>query len=463
MKKIIIAVCMMIVTAATMQVSAATYNASTLHNAVSRSETVQDLFFKRWEIIKEKELYVDFYGKLNWISGFKVKSYNSGNDQYESIDMTLVRTYGSLSLLYPVFGGYSRQLVKERSSRGLSYTKEEKDGEDGKEEKGKGMFGLWKPKNLIVGFTATGFHYGLTRKAEIDRGDAGTDTISDYKYSQFFDDIFAVSLLYRPYFYIHSGVVLSREIAPKEDGTMEYFDSDSQDNHSERVFINSNLFSFLNLNATTTSDKFESLDIGLEVHNLLKLLMGPSKWPKDYPQVTFSYKQWNYFNDEAYEGVWVKTYFNKTDAMSDDEKDNAVLHKISMKVHYDISNRWILDFFINMQIPSETLVEKRTNKELNYTRISEYYFTVGYNLFSRNKDVDLIISAGISSFWDVGVPIHSNNDVGYALFGGFFGIDFNTKYFGINIKSSYNHSPELRKLIEAADKFMLDPSIYARF
>jgi len=50
---------------------AAVYEASTLHNAVARSETVMDLFFERWERIQNMELYFDWFGKINWVQGFR--------------------------------------------------------------------------------------------------------------------------------------------------------------------------------------------------------------------------------------------------------------------------------------------------------------------------------------------------------------------------------------------------------
>ena len=60
-------------------VSAASYEASSLFNSVGRSETVQDLFFERWETILDRQLYVDWYGKINWVHDFKVHTVNGGS------------------------------------------------------------------------------------------------------------------------------------------------------------------------------------------------------------------------------------------------------------------------------------------------------------------------------------------------------------------------------------------------
>ena len=78
------------------------YEASTLHNAVSRSDTVQGLFYQRWDKIIEESLYLDLYAKINWLNGFQVNSYNRGSGEYEATEMTLVRTYGSITINYPI-------------------------------------------------------------------------------------------------------------------------------------------------------------------------------------------------------------------------------------------------------------------------------------------------------------------------------------------------------------------------
>jgi hypothetical protein len=60
---------------------AAVYEASTLYNAVSRSQTVQDLFAERCKAILDKALYVDVYAKINWLYSFKINEWcpNSGD------------------------------------------------------------------------------------------------------------------------------------------------------------------------------------------------------------------------------------------------------------------------------------------------------------------------------------------------------------------------------------------------
>ena len=111
------------------------YEASTLHNSVSRSETVMDLFFKRWDTIQERELYCDIYGKINWVPGFQIKSINKGTGERMAVDMRLVRSYGSISLNYPIIGGYKGKNIKERMANRKATENKNADNETDIEDK----------------------------------------------------------------------------------------------------------------------------------------------------------------------------------------------------------------------------------------------------------------------------------------------------------------------------------------
>ena len=81
---------------------AAAYEASTLHNAVMRSESVQELFFERWALIQENNWNFDFFGRINWVPDFKIYSVNNQTGEKEAVNMRLIRTYGGLYLHVPV-------------------------------------------------------------------------------------------------------------------------------------------------------------------------------------------------------------------------------------------------------------------------------------------------------------------------------------------------------------------------
>ena len=124
----------------------AVYEASTLYNSVSRSETVQDLYMKRWETNKEKNFYFDIYGKINWVFDFDVNSYNAGTDKYEATELRLTRTYGSMTLALPITG------FRETPDK----------------------------SDFIIALSTTGFHYGLTRDIDVRRNTGETESVSDY-------------------------------------------------------------------------------------------------------------------------------------------------------------------------------------------------------------------------------------------------------------------------------------------
>ncbi len=442
-------------TAFVLPLNAVSYEASTLHNAVSRSETVLDLFFARWRHIQEKELYFDLFGRINWVPNFKINTVNTGSGEKESVPMTLVRTYGSVTLNFPIIGGYEGAGLSDRLSGKRKRETEE-------ESKGTGPLGLWKPRNLILGVTATGFHYGLTRKTTVNRGSAGTESVTDYKYSQFFDDIFALSVLYLPYFYLHGGVIINNQIEPNDDGTMDYSNSA---NRTVRYFFASNLLSFLNLNAATTSEKLESIAVDVRVTRLLEMALGTL--PLTVPQVTITYKMINLYNDEPYDAVWVRSAIAKDSSpkssiLSDSLKEDARLHTLGLLVEENLFYYVYIKFNVEFQEPSETLFDKRTNRKLVFDPLREAYVSVAYNFLGK-KAADgylFTVTVGASRFWDPAIPVHRREGSKFYLYGGFGALTFTTPFGGAELKAVYNYAPEIRKLVETADKAALEGSVF---
>lgn len=446
---------------------AVVYEASTLHNAVARSETVQDLFFERWSYILDRQQYLDLYGKINWIPGFKVNTYNRGTGKKEAVDMTLVRGYGSLTVNIPVLGGYDKGEITRRLSKAEPAASDKGAEEEATEEKGVGPMGLVKPKSLVVGFTATGFHYGLRRESTVDRGSAGSESISDSRYTQFFDDIFALSVLYIPYFYVHGGIIMNNQIEPNDDGTMDYFDN-NEGYPEYRYFLASNLFSFLNLNATTTKEGMEKLAVDVGVTKLTGMLV---KVHPLTPQVTVGYRQLNLFNDEPWDSVWVRSDVAKdgtpkTLAMDDADKEQAKLHTFSFLVTEDLFNTVFLDFFVEGQYCTETLIEKRTGEELDLQPLRELRGSIGLNfieMFSDNRPDSLRLDFGLGYYWDPALAIHREGGYAYGAKGFYTGLRYDHPFAGAEVTVSYNYSKELRKLAEAVDKVALEGSLFVRF
>lgn len=429
---------------------AAVYEASTLHNAVSRSETVQDLFADRWEEILDKALYVDVYGKINWLHNFKINALNRGTGQKEPVNMTLVRTYGSLTVNIPVSGKYKRQKKQDDIS---NETLEEP--------------ALWQEDNLLIGLTMTGFHYGLTRKVKIDRGVAGEETATDYKYTQFYDDIFAVSILYVPYIYIHGGLIMNSEIEPNDDGTISYGEKSS---HEKRFFFSSNILSFLNVNASTTADRLESTSFDIEINSMIELFTEPMS--PFIPRVSIGYKYVRLYNDEAYDAVWVGSVYQndgvtlKSSAMSDSEKDRASLHALRLGLVQHLADKLTIDIFVAIQKTPEDLYDKQDNKKIRQAIIKEFKAEAGFNLFTlfdMKKYHKLILSYGWSSFWDPGIAFHRESGDGYRIYGWTCALEYKSFWGGAEIRGYRNYSPELRRLIEAADKYSFEVSCNYRY
>lgn len=442
----------LIITSSAVPLFSEVYEASTLHNAVSRSETVLNLFYHRWSQMESREQYFDTYLKLNWVKDFNINTYNSGSDEYEPVEMTLVRTYSSMTVSFPLTGTYRGKNSRQRLEDGAAYIPPKVDEDTETRET------LFNPRSLVFGFTATGFHYGLTRKAEIDRGSAGSTTVTDYKYTQFFDDIFAATLLYRPYFNIHGGIIINNKIEPNDDGTMDYTESAEM---RKRYFVASNLFSFMDVNTAGIGDRMERFVFALHINPFVSLLFG-DPGPL-VPQLTITYRLLRLYNDEEYDPVWVQELPEDLVAgKTEDEKKEASLHTVSFLVTRTFAERAKFSLFIETQKPGKKLIDKRTDERLPFPVAREMYARADLDYF-KQSDIDLLFSLGVSRFWDPAIPVHRESGQDYWIFGGFLGMSFNIPWCGIELKAIKNYSQELRKLTESADKWAFEGSLYIRF
>ncbi|MCX7678539.1 MAG: hypothetical protein N2316_04910 [Spirochaetes bacterium] len=444
---------------------AVVYEASTLHNAVARSETVLDLFYERWERIQNMELFFDWYGKINWVHGFQISSINRGTGQKEAVDMRLVRAYGSIIVNIPLLGGYKSKDMKKRLQYGTGTYHQQEESQ----ENGNTAGGLFASQNLIFGFTATGFHYGLTRQGTISRGNAGTETFTDYKYAQFFDDIFAVSILYRPYFHIHLGLILNQQFEPRDDGTMSYSDPTKR---TKRYFVASNLLTFLNLNATTKKDELESVAVGIIVNEIAGIVN--RKFGQSFPQLTITYKKINLYNDELSDPVWVKSSFQsngqpKSSDMPESEKAKASLYTISTGLKGFWGKNIYVDLLAEAQKPSEDLVSRLTDRPINYSAWRELRALVGWNFFAPIFETGqyFVISLGISKYWDPAIPFHRESGTDYYSYGGIFQLEgrmfIGDFPLGMEMRISHNYSTELRRMVETVDKWVVEGSLTVSF
>ena len=407
---------------------AVTYDASTLHNSVKRSSSVKDLFLDRWTHIEDNRYTFDLFGTLNWVNNFQIFVINRNPNEHVKekipVDMRLVRTYGGFAYLHPI-----------------TYSK--KDAEN-------------KTANFMLAFSTYGYHYGLTKKATIKRGEAGNSSVTDYKFTQFFDDIFAASFFWKTYIHIHSGVLINNAVEPRDDGTLKYFGSSSMERN---WFFASNLFLFMNFNFLLKDNRFETFDISVSPTKVYTFFGG--ELPKYTPELTLGIRRFAMYNDSPYDAVWVKT--DKTDL---DTRDSANLTLYTIMLQGNLIAQSFFNYYMAFQNSSESLIEKRTEEKLNLKPLKEVRMAVGYD-FLHMPFWDLTIETGYSQYWDEAMPLHSASD-NYKANGFFCSVGFgytDPDFVSAGLKFTYsnNSSNELRKLIETTNKAIVQVDFYLSF
>ncbi len=411
------------------------YEASTLHNAASRSQTVQQIFYQRWDTILSNYLRFDAYIQLNWVYDFYINSFNRGTSNSQAVPMRLVRTFSDMAVLFPVYSP-DKETPDETQPIDITDTSPYRTP--------------WDNNSVLLGFTACGYHYGLTRTVEINRGSAGTESASDYYSTQFFDDIFAITVVLYPYITLHVGVVLNQQIEPNEDGTMNYnFDPSTI---TKRYFTSLSLFNTLTWRSTAAKDRLESSDVSL---NISQLLSFTDAIPSFMPQITAGYKRYQKYNDEPYDPVWVGTSQGKSNTMNDSLKQHANLYSYYTVLSKSFGNIHLASS-IELQHVDNTLIDKRYGQKVWLPLIRLWWIKAGYD-FLENPGWDLILWVGVNTFYDPAISYHSShsdNDTG----GWFAIIDGTSPYITLSIKASYNDSHELDKLVEAVDKYIIEGS-----
>ncbi len=309
--------------------------------------------------------------------------------------------------------------------------------EPGKESEG---------SDIQVGISTVGYHYGLTRAATLDRGSAGSETITDYKYAQFFDDIFAASFVWKPYVFFHGGLLMNNIVEPNDDGTMDYFNSAGL---KYRWFIASNVLGFLDNKFMLRESELESLEIDLNINKLVNIFL--KKLSTLIPNVTLGYKQIGLFNDEAYDPVWVKDVY-----VPGEKKDSANLYIFKMMLEENLFDMIYLTADVEFQWVTEDMYLKRwSNERVSFNPLRKFKFGVAYDIFHANPTQKLLTTVGYSTFWDPAMIYHTD-DSRYRAHGAFMSVSWETEYFGTALRVAYNDADELDKLVETVDKFALE-------
>jgi len=411
------------------RVSVLAYEASELHNSVSRSETISNLFIENWEKIKEENFFLYMDGRINKVTDFAINTYNSGTGKYEERKLNLIRTYGNLTLAIPI----------------------------GKFRKDK------NESDLLIALSTSGFHYGLTADVDIDRGFAGTETASDYKHAQFFDDIYAISLLYRPYFTIHYGLIVNNKYIPADNGTIKY--GSPEESHKKQFFMTEiyDLFSF-----STNIDKSKNQSLKFEISLTKLLLLFDETYKESLPEIKTSYKNVAIYNDKDYDPVWSKTpLYNglPKDSSINFPEESAKINIFSINATKTMGTNFLLEAQISLQHINHDIYEKNTLKKINSPAIKEWHLILSYNpkIVVEGAEQRSYITSyiGLSKYWDPAIKIHRDEpNKGYGVYGWIIGSEANFSFIGGGLKAMYNFSSELEKLTETVDKWSFEGNLF---
>ena len=429
---------------------ATTYDASTLHNSVKRSTSVKDLFLERWDYIEENRYSLDLFGTINWVNNFKILSIDRQTDETKPVDMRLVRTYGGLAFVLPF--GQNKTNYNNSSNIYRSHIVDDSDTVltvDG----GSNNYNPYRrSSNYTFAVSTYGYHYGLTKSSSIRRGEAGTSSVSDYKYTQFFDDIFAASFWWKSYVNVHTGMLINNAVEPQDDGTISYF---SQSAIKRNWFLSSNLFTFMNFNFLV-SGKLETFDISVSPTKLYAFFGGQIS---EYtPEITLGIKRSAMYNDTLYDPVWVKTIKAESD-----KRDRAALTLYTLLLEKKISKEFYASYYMACQNASKKLIEKRTGEKLDLKTIKETKGVVGYDVLPESH-FKLVTELGYGQYWDEAMPLHSKSN-NYKANGFFWLADVGYRApdfiaTGIKFTCSYNDSNELKRLIETTSKVIIQLDFY---
>lgn len=381
----------------------ATYQASSLHNAVRRSEGVQNLFRERWDVIRQDAAHFDLYGQLNWIPGMDIEQYDTVTGETTTTPLQLVRTRGFLAFTF-------------------------------------GLFGM---EQLRFGASTAGFHYGLTRQSSLDRGSAGSATVSDYADTQYFDDIFALSLLYSPYVDLHFGTIKNSAVTPKDDGTLEYFGTNAHSSY--KMFLASSVFNFLESSLTYNGSYMESFGADIHLNPLIGIFTGGAPGAP-FPQGWIGYWRYRTYSDSDNEAVWIS---------DDTDDDTGYLNIFRFRLLQPLGSAIDIDASTELQHASVRLIDKKSDATVDMPLMRSFELTVIYDFLHEVPSMEVPLKLGYSSFWDPGISLNRDFQGGNRAYGGLFSMGFNGLGFYTEFEASYNHAKELQRLVETVDKFSL--------
>jgi hypothetical protein len=399
------------------------YEASSLFNAVTRAETIQDIFFKRWEENRGQFSYalIDLYGKWIWDDNFKVRTYNRGSKSYDTTDMELNRSYGGLTIALPIFFADKTQHKTD-----------------------------W-----VIALNLTGYRYGLTRTVYLPGGAAGGTYAEDYTFTQFFDDIYAVSILWKSSIVFHNGIVVNNEYTPTYNGKIRFSDPDQS---HITYFASIDLFQIFTYRMNINRHNFESFKTSVDLTKTAGYFYDVQN--AYYPSAMFRYEYSSAYNDQPYDAVWVHSPKDDTVPYSN---NSAKLNIASLQISQKIWDRFSAEGLYSVQYISDDIYSKTDNHKINPPVTKEWYLKLNCRVGTSNDKFRSDIFIGRSWYWDPAVSVQRNNhSKGNGIYGSVFGYICDFKYIGGEIKIKYNFSSDLKTLVETSDKYSMDFGFFLR-
>jgi hypothetical protein len=189
------------------------------------------------------------------------------------------------------------------------------------------------------------------------------------------------------------------------------------------------------------------------------------------PRFTLVGKRTALYNDEPCDAVWVRSatardgMTPKSATLSDNLKERAALYTLGLLIEENYGNRIFFDVYAEAQRPSGRLISKTDGAQIEVSPLREARVSLGYNFFAGAaaplSNFRLLLSGGASRYWDVAAPLHRERGDGYLLYGGFGSLKLEASWIGMELRASYNHSVELHRLVECAEKAVLEGSFFA--
>ncbi len=417
----------------------AAYDPGDLINAVKRSQIITELFMERWGVT-ENSLSLEELEKLPLQERFY---YINRGGFSQKID---VNFHGETIFGYPVvtpFGQYDLSLFRIFGSAIVRFDN-------------LADFGIF---NWGLALSAAGYRYGMKKTITLNNSGGlsdppvGSFSVSDYLYAQIFDDLVVVSNIFKPFGYLHFGMLFNKQVDPGPDGILDTQD-DIRISSKARIFINSNLFNFLlfNLGYNAESDSTEYTATKIDVFSFLSLL-GKVKNRFILPDIFLGYSYREQSEKSKEHTFFIELFYNYYNAFYIKGKTEfflwgrGLLEKDSTFKQNLLEIGFRLDSFTVFRNPEHYYEQSLTGSKISDIDFS-YYFLVGVSYLVNERSIDF----GNSNANITGVSLGVKFVLGGGMVGG-----------AIEARMSYNYSEKLYHLIEAYNHWIAELSLQVGF